>query len=139
MHVSVNNYLNKGVNNEIFTDPPQVVYFTALFPYLVLFIFLIRGATLEGAGEGVLFYLKPDFSRLTDPKVRNNHVVNGIPNKVFFTPDQLLDRDQGNLYFLTECIMTHCCSELKGSISNHIILLMFHCLCSQAVVAIIHS
>lgn len=47
----------------------KVVYFTALFPYLVLFIFLIRGATLEGAGEGVLFYLKPDFSRLTDPKV----------------------------------------------------------------------
>ena len=48
----------------------QVVYFTALFPYLVLFIFLIRGATLEGAGDGILFYLKPDFSRLKDPKVR---------------------------------------------------------------------
>jgi len=48
----------------------QVVYFTALFPYLVLFIFLIRGATLEGAGDGILFYLKPDFSRLKDPQVR---------------------------------------------------------------------
>lgn len=47
----------------------KVVYFTALFPYLVLFIFLVRGATLEGAGEGILFYLKPDFSRLKDPQV----------------------------------------------------------------------
>lgn len=47
----------------------QVVYFTALFPYLVLFILLVRGATLEGAGDGVLFYLKPDFTRLKDPKV----------------------------------------------------------------------
>lgn len=47
----------------------KVVYFTATFPYLVLFILLIRGATLEGAGEGVIFYLKPKWSRLTDPKV----------------------------------------------------------------------
>lgn len=47
----------------------KVVYFTALFPYLVLFILLVRGATLQGAGDGVLFYLKPDFTRLKDPKV----------------------------------------------------------------------
>ena len=25
---------------------------------------------MDGAGEGVLFYLKPDFSRLADPQVR---------------------------------------------------------------------
>ena len=60
---------NKEVSDEIL-NLFQVVYFTAVFPYLVLFILLIRGATLEGAGDGVLFYLKPDFSRLTDPKVR---------------------------------------------------------------------
>lgn len=47
----------------------QVVYFTATFPYLVLFILLIRGATLEGAGEGVLFYLKPDFNKIKNPQV----------------------------------------------------------------------
>ena len=47
----------------------QVVYFTATFPYLVLFILLIRGATLEGAGEGVIFYLKPDFTKLKNPQV----------------------------------------------------------------------
>ncbi|XP_078359801.1 sodium- and chloride-dependent GABA transporter 1-like isoform X2 [Oculina patagonica] len=47
----------------------KVVYFTATFPYLVLFILLIRGATLEGAGEGVLFYLKPDFDKIKNPQV----------------------------------------------------------------------
>ncbi|KAL9962432.1 hypothetical protein ACROYT_G031536 [Oculina patagonica] len=47
----------------------KVVYFTATFPFIVLFILLIRGLTLTGAGDGILFYLKPDFSRLADPQV----------------------------------------------------------------------
>ena len=47
----------------------QIVYFTAIFPYIILTILLLRGVTLEGAGEGIKFYLKPDFSRLGDPQV----------------------------------------------------------------------
>lgn len=47
----------------------KVVYFTALFPYVILTILLIRGVTLDGAGDGIYFYLKPDFSRLGDPQV----------------------------------------------------------------------
>ena len=48
----------------------QVVYFTATFPYLVITILLIRGLTLDGAVDGLLFYLRPDFTRLNDINVR---------------------------------------------------------------------
>ena len=44
---------------------------TATMPYLVLLILLIRGAMLEGALEGVLYFITPKFDRLLDPKVIN--------------------------------------------------------------------
>ncbi|XP_051521830.1 sodium-dependent serotonin transporter-like isoform X2 [Myxocyprinus asiaticus] len=47
----------------------KVVWVTATFPYLVLFILLIRGATLPGAWRGVVFYLKPDWSKLLTTSV----------------------------------------------------------------------
>ena len=47
----------------------KVVYFTATFPYLVLLILVIFGATLEGAGDGIDFHLRPDVSKLSDAGV----------------------------------------------------------------------
>lgn len=47
----------------------QVVYVTAIFPYIVLFILFFRGITLEGAGQGIYYYIVPNFERLLDAKV----------------------------------------------------------------------
>lgn len=47
----------------------KVVWFTALFPYVVLLILLVRGITLPGSAEGIAYYLKPDFDALFKPEV----------------------------------------------------------------------
>ncbi|XP_054152650.1 sodium-dependent serotonin transporter-like [Oppia nitens] len=47
----------------------KVVWVTALMPYFVLFILLIRGVTLDGSMDGIKYYLYPSWDRLYDINV----------------------------------------------------------------------
>uniref|UniRef100_H0VH68 Transporter n=1 Tax=Cavia porcellus TaxID=10141 RepID=H0VH68_CAVPO len=47
----------------------KAIYFTALFPYLVLTIFLVRGLTLPGATEGLIYLFTPNVQILLNPRV----------------------------------------------------------------------
>ena len=43
---------------------------TALFPYVILLILLVRAATLPGFTAGVAYYITPQWDRITETKVR---------------------------------------------------------------------
>ncbi|GAB0095446.1 Transporter [Sergentomyia squamirostris] len=47
----------------------KVVYFTSLFPYVVLTIFFIRGITLPGASAGLIHMYTPKVEKLIEPTV----------------------------------------------------------------------
>uniref|UniRef100_A0A8C4N4X8 Transporter n=1 Tax=Eptatretus burgeri TaxID=7764 RepID=A0A8C4N4X8_EPTBU len=47
----------------------KVMYFTALFPYVMLFALFLRSVMLPGAVDGILYYIKADWSKLAKPKV----------------------------------------------------------------------
>uniref|UniRef100_A0A499FUS0 Transporter n=1 Tax=Anopheles farauti TaxID=69004 RepID=A0A499FUS0_9DIPT len=44
-------------------------YFLALFPYVVMTVLLIRACTLPGAVDGIVYFLKPQWNKIYDPKV----------------------------------------------------------------------
>ncbi|KAI3381421.1 hypothetical protein SNEBB_000866 [Seison nebaliae] len=58
----------------------KVVYFTALFPYLVLVILGIKGWTLDGAKEGIIYFIKPNLSLLKKASIWND-----AASQIFFS------------------------------------------------------
>ncbi|GAB4342364.1 MAG: sodium-dependent transporter [Candidatus Abyssubacteria bacterium] len=46
-----------------------IVKWTVPLPVFIIIVFVIRGLTLEGSLDGIAFYLRPDWSKLTEPRV----------------------------------------------------------------------
>ncbi|XP_014092924.1 sodium-dependent nutrient amino acid transporter 1 isoform X2 [Bactrocera oleae] len=44
-------------------------YFLALFPYVIMAVLLVRAVTLPGSADGIIYFIKPDWSKILDPKV----------------------------------------------------------------------
>lgn len=47
----------------------KAAYFLALFPYIIMTALLIRAVTLEGAVNGIIFFIKPNWQKLFEPGV----------------------------------------------------------------------
>ncbi|KAH3702813.1 hypothetical protein DPMN_077839, partial [Dreissena polymorpha] len=58
----------------------KAAYFTAFFPYVVLSILLVRSLTLEGSTDGIIYYLKPQWSKLGSAKVWGDAAI-----QIFFS------------------------------------------------------
>ncbi|XP_067951396.1 sodium- and chloride-dependent glycine transporter 1-like [Watersipora subatra] len=58
----------------------KVVYFTAIFPYVMLITLFIRGLLLEGYDEGIKFYMSADVSKLNSAQVWKDAAV-----QIFFS------------------------------------------------------
>ena len=60
------------------------MYFTATFPYVLLIVLFIRGVTLEGSLQGILFFIRPDFKALGQAKVgTNNWCVDSLSQEIW--------------------------------------------------------
>lgn len=53
----------------------KAAYFLALFPYVVLFALLGKAVTLDGAVDGIIFFLQPQWGELLNPTVWKEAVV----------------------------------------------------------------
>ncbi|XP_078034986.1 sodium-dependent nutrient amino acid transporter 1 [Augochlora pura] len=47
----------------------KAAYFLAIFPYVIMISLLIKAVTLEGAMEGIIFFIKPNWSKLFEANV----------------------------------------------------------------------
>jgi len=62
--VIIGTVLSKGIRSS-----GKASYFLALFPYVIMFVLLIRAVTLPGAWQGIVYFMKPQWSQLLNPHV----------------------------------------------------------------------
>ncbi|XP_017797726.1 PREDICTED: sodium-dependent nutrient amino acid transporter 1-like [Habropoda laboriosa] len=47
----------------------KAAYFLAIFPYIIMISLLVRAVTLDGAVNGIIFFIKPNWEKLFDANV----------------------------------------------------------------------
>ena len=47
----------------------KAAYFLAIFPYIIMISLLVRAVTLEGAVNGIIFFINPNWEKLFDAHV----------------------------------------------------------------------
>lgn len=82
----VHSDVKPGGGGPTLSRPPQAAFVTATFPYVMLLVLLVRGVTLPGALDGIIYYLYPDLSRLTDPQVRRPYFPAQRPHPCWDSP-----------------------------------------------------
>lgn len=53
----------------------KAAYFLAMFPYVIIITLLIKALTLDGAVDGIKFFITPQWKELLNPKVWYNAVT----------------------------------------------------------------
>lgn len=57
------------ITENLYQISGKASYFLALFPYVVIAILLVRAVTLEGAWNGIIYFIKPEWDQILKPKV----------------------------------------------------------------------
>ncbi|OAF65593.1 hypothetical protein A3Q56_06487 [Intoshia linei] len=47
----------------------KIMYVTSTMPYIIILIFIVRSSLLVGAGNGLYYYVVPDSSKISNPRV----------------------------------------------------------------------
>ncbi|CAF4127459.1 unnamed protein product [Rotaria socialis] len=89
----------------------KVAYFTAIFPYIVLLVLIIFTATLDGAREGIIFYIVPRWELIGSFKIWQ-----AAASQVFFSLSISFGsliaysaaNDFHNKFFQQMCIVVSC-------------------------------
>lgn len=76
------------------------MYVTATSPYIFMLVLLIRNCLLDGAKEGIIYYLKPDFSKMADTQVSTKHLPSAfhIPISNFLSKHYKSHYGRGSLF-----------------------------------------